>query len=95
MKIIIIINWLMKIIQRKMIKIIIKLNLKLKIIPDTMVLGWQVEYTNKALEEATLNNNKIFTLPKLSRKIELGIKHATQRMVSENLYPLHSAGTES
>jgi hypothetical protein len=55
-------------------------------VSDEAVIGWQEEYT-QALTEATKKNGGTFTLPSLSRKIELGIKHATQRMKAGDLYP--------
>jgi hypothetical protein len=56
------------------------------LVADEAVIGWQEEYT-QALTEATKRNGGTFTLPSLSRKIELGIKHATQRMKAGDLYP--------
>jgi hypothetical protein len=42
------------------------------LVPDEAVIGWQEEYT-QALKDATAKNGGTFTLPSLTRKIELGI----------------------
>ena len=56
------------------------------LVPDEQVNGWQDE-NYIALAEAIKKNHNVFILSKLTRKMELGIKHVTQRMKSIDLYP--------